>query len=477
MKKLVSLVLALCMVLSLASFATAEDAQYNMPAMNTTDSINLTVMIWDDFEMAEALAASFMELYPNITVEVLRTTTGTVTADLTNYAAAGTLPDIFMWLDLDPLLASPYMADISMYLENDEEAQTKLYDTIRNAGYIDGERCYFLAGEFLPATVYLDMNIFEQLNVEMPGQDWTWDEFVELTTTMTDPTQNIWAYTNGMYAPVTAGPIALTENAIGEFGWNGECYNFESGWADALELQLENIRLGNTAVAGSDAYLAVDPSNEWPGQTGHVAVLTDASWTLNNIYTQPLALDRGIKMVPYNPPVGAENCGQLGFLDNVSISSQCEYPREAYELMKYMFWGKDGWMKRCELFPTLVWEGTDTKAYNVPNCFPMIQDDELNAAFAALLPDLGYWNDWISFMENIQNPVTWGARTIPGFTAFLSNYYQTADFNGVNGIEAAVAEGAVNPWDYTDKLAEQGRYYYDQAMAAFYEIYGQPNAD
>ena len=264
MKKLVSLVLALCMVLSLASFAAADE--YNMPAMNTTDPITLSVMVWDDFEMTEALAASFMEQYPNITVEIIRTTTGTVTADLTNYAAGGMLPDVFMWLDLDPLLASPYMADIAPYLENDEEAQTKLYYTIRNAGYIDGKRCFFLAGEFLPATVYMDANVFEMMNVEMPAQDWTWEQFVELTQTMTDPTQGIWAYTNGMYAPVTCGPIALTENSIGEFGWNGESYNFESGWAEALELQLENIRLGNTCVGGSDAYLAVDPSNEWPAR-------------------------------------------------------------------------------------------------------------------------------------------------------------------------------------------------------------------
>lgn len=475
MKKLVSLVLALVMMLSLVAVAGAEE--YNMPAMNTTDPIHLSIMTWDDFEMTEALAASFTEIYPNITVEVIRTTTANVTADLTNYAANNSLPDIFFFLDLDPLLASPYMADITEYIENDEEAQTKLYPTIRQMGYIDGERCFFMGGEFLPATVYLDANVFETMNVEMPAQDWTWEQFVELTQSMTDPTQNIWAYTNGMYAPVTFGPISLTENAIGEFGWNGESYNFESGWAEALELQQENVRLGNTCVGGSEAYLAVDPANEWPGQTGHVAVLTDAFWTLNNIYTKPLALDRGIKMVPYNPPVGAENGGQLAFLDSVAVSSGCEHPREAYELMKYLCWGKDGWMKRCELFPTIVWEGTEDKAYTLPNCLPMIQDDELNQAFAALMPDLGYWNDWVSFMENIKNPVTWGARTIPGFNAFLANYYNGADFNGVVGIEAAIDQGAVDAYDYTALLAEQGRYYYDQAMTAFFDVYGQPAAE
>jgi hypothetical protein len=42
------------------------------------------------------------------------------------------------------------------------------------------------------------------------------------------------------------------------------------------------------------------------------------------------------------------------------------------------------------------------------------------------------------------------------------------------GIEAAIAAGTVDPYDYTDKLAEAGRKYYDEAMAVFYGVYGQP---
>ena len=471
MRKLIALALSLCMVLSLCSFASAEGT-YNMPEMNTTDEFTLTFMTWDDFEMTEALAASFMEMYPNITVEIIRTTTGDVNGDLTNMAANNSLPDVFFWLDLSPLLGSPLMADITEYIENDEEAQTKLYPTLRRMGYVDGKRCYFMAGEFLPATVYLDQNVFETLNVDMPGQDWTWDQFVELTETMTDPTQNIWAYFNGMYAPVTSGPAANTENAMGEFGWNGSSYNFAGGWVDAVELQLENVRLGNTCVSASDAYLALHPDEEWPGQTGHVAIVTDAFWTLNNIYTKPISTDRGIKMVPYNPPLGVATGGQLAFLDCVSVSAQSEHPREAYELMKYLCWGKDGWLKRAELFPELVWEGTDTKAYDVPNCLPMIEDDEVRAAVAALLPDLGYWSDWDAFLANIKNPITWGSRVIPGFQTFVDFDYHGADYNGITGIEAAISEGVVDPNDYVDILAERGQARYEEAMDAFYKAYG-----
>ena len=474
MKKTLAIILALALLLGMMSFASAE---YNMPEMNTTDEITLSFMTWDDFEMTEALAAKFMEKYPNIKVEVIRTTTADIAGELLNRAATNDLPDVYFWLDLEPLMAGKYMYDITEYVENDEEAQTLLYNTLKRVGYLDGKRCYFMSGEFLPATVYCDANVFEKMNVELPPQDWKWEDMLELIDKLADPSQGYWGYFNGMYGLVTDGPIALTDNAIGEFGWNGESYDFATGWVDSIERQNENLRLGKTVVMDSDEYQALNLGDEWPGQTGHVGIVTDAFWTLNNIYTQPISKDRGIKMVPYNPPVGAdaENAGQLAFLDFYSISYTCEHPREAYELAKYLTWGKEGWMERIKLFPELTREGnSEEKCYTVPNCLPMVTDEEVVEAYVNLMPDLGYWNDWAAFMEGIQNPVTWGSRSIPGFASFVNNYYHGSDYNGTVGIEAAIAAGTVDPYDYTDKLAEAGRQYYDEAMAVFFGVYGQP---
>ncbi len=474
MKKILALVLSLIMLASVCSFASAEG--YNMPEMNTTDEITLTFMTWDDFEMTEALAAKFMEKYPNIKVEVLRTTTADIAGELLNRAATNDLPDVYFWLDLEPLMAGKYMYDITEYIENDEEAQTMLYDTLKRVGYLDGQRCYFMAGEFLPATVYCDANVFEKMNVELPSQNWTWEEMLDLIDKLADPSQGYWGHFGGMYSYVTGGPIALTDNAIGEFGWNGEQYDFASGWVDSVETQIENLRLGKDLDVASPEYQALNLGDEWGGQTGHVGIVTDAFWTLNNIYSKPICTDRGTKMIPYNPPVGAdaENAGQLGFLDFFSISATCEHPREAYELAKFLTWGKEGWMERIQLFPTLTWESTGEKAYDVPNCLPMITDEEVVNAYIAIMPDLGYWNDWAAFMGGIQNPVTWGSRSIPGFASFVNNYYHGSDYNGTVGIENAIREGTVDPYDYTDKLAEAGRQYYDEAMAVFYGVYGQP---
>ena len=146
MKKLMTLVLALIlalvMMLGMVSFASAEE--YNMPEM-TTEEITLTFMTWDDFEMTEALAAKFMEKYPNIHVEILRTTTGDIAGELLNRAAENNLPDVYFWLDLEPLMAGKYMYDFTEYIENDEELNfraryRKRYPALRDDSTMaDGE--------------------------------------------------------------------------------------------------------------------------------------------------------------------------------------------------------------------------------------------------------------------------------------------------------------------------------------------------
>ena len=203
MKRYLSILLAMVMVLSMFTFAPAVAEETGMPEMNTTDPITLKFMLWDDYELIRALADKFEEKYPNITVELVYTTTDTVSADLTNMAANTERPDCYFWLDLDPLLANPWMADISMYLENDPEAEA-LYESVKKVGYVDGERCYFMVGEFLPAVMFLDKTVFDKLNVEMPPQDWKWDDMINIIETMTDPSQGIWAY-NYFMGPVPAG--------------------------------------------------------------------------------------------------------------------------------------------------------------------------------------------------------------------------------------------------------------------------------
>jgi multiple sugar transport system substrate-binding protein len=179
-------------------------------------------------------------------------------------------------------------------------------------------------------------------------------------------------------------------------------------------------------------------------------------------------------MVPYNAPLGedTDNAGQFGWIDMVSISATTEHPREAYEVAKFLTWGKEGWLERANQYGVITNEAGD-KIYRLPGSLPMIQDEEVNDAMAPLFPDLGYWNDWTDYLANIQNPVTFGGRTIPGFNTFITDYYHGSDYNGYTGIEGAINAGAIDPYDYTDALNAAGRQYYEDAMKVYYSVYGE----
>lgn len=463
MKKL-ALLLAIVLMAALALPAAAE-----MPAMNTEDEIKLTYAVWDSYEMYELLADEFTKLHPNISVEILQLGgTDVFMSNLANLAAEGNFPDVFQHLNLDTCIINGWFADITEYVENDEEYQAGYYESLRDVGYLDGERCFFIANKYLPVTVYLDQAVFEKENVPMPSQDWTWEEMIELMETMTRPDMEIWSY-NSFLGILSMGPVALTDGALAEFGWDGEAYHFEEGWAECVAQEAEFRRLNYRA--DTDPNYAAIMGDVWAGQSGHVAMQHDAWWTMNNIYTQSDALERGLKMVPYAPPASerVENSNALAFVDFGAVSSACEHPREAFELLKFMSYGKDGWMVKVEGFNTLVNEAGD-KIWRMPDCVPLTTDTEVWAAYRTLFDDAEYWD---GYFANLQRPVSLGGVAIPGFNTFLNDVYSLSEYNGVVGIEAAVFEGVADPYDYAEMLNERGREYYDSVMDEFYAIYGQ----
>ena len=461
MKKLLSLFVAVVLLATMAMplLASAED-----------EVIHLTYALWDDYDFNRALADYYHELHPNVEIEILELGgTDVYMANLYNMMAAGEFPDMYQLLAIDAAVTYGWMLDLTDYAENDPEWVADVPESIKGASMIEG-KVFQLAVEHLPITVYLDEAVFEKENVPMPGEDWTWEEMVELMETMTRPDLGIWAY-NSYLGLLSLGPIALVEGAIGEFGWDGEQYHFDV-WADCIAQEAEYQRLGYRALQSSEAWAAVAGSNDvWPGNSGFVAMQLDAWWTYNNIYSLSDTIERGIRMVPYPMPISEdiENGATMSFIDFAAISRTTEYPDEAYEALKFMSFSEDGWLKKCELYQTLT-NADGNLVYAMPNVVPATTNPAVWEAYRALYDDSWWWD---GFFANVMNPVPLGARNIPGFDAFLAEIYNGLDYNGVTGIEAAVFAGVADPYDYVDMLNEKGREYYDQYMETFYEIYGE----
>lgn len=428
----------------------------------TEDEITLTFASWENPALQQKMADDFMKKYPNIKVELVTVDQENWNDGLSNLANAGNLPDVYWYQgNVDIPIVNGWLGDMTEYWEADPESEDVL-TTLQETGYIDGKHKYSAAVFYQPYTVFLDENVFDKLNVDMPSADWKYSEMIDLMKQMTVPEQEIYGY-NDFTKLVTMAPIVQSDG-IGEFGWNGEKFDMTKDWAQAMTQQAEFVRSGVHApfFDTDEAEAAFGDRTLWAASTGKIAMQLDAWWT-KDLFATDEFVDKGIKWVPYPVPQGdnAETTNKPGFIDFGSYSSATEHPREAYELLKFMGWGKDGWVSRLEAYKTLQ-NDDGSKVFTYPNGLPLVQDQATWDAVAAELPDTDYYKN---YLERVKTPVPLGGAVIPGFQTFLEEVY----FGGEYGdVEAAAINGEVNPSDIAADLTEKLNQYHDEAMAEIF---------
>jgi len=454
----------------------AQPAASALPPL-TTEPVHLTFGTWHDIYQNQFLADRFTERHPNITVEVVYVPLYGHTDTLTAMAAARDLPDIFGFLDLSAPVNNGWFYDFSEFWFNDPDVNVYYLESLRGAGVIDGRAVMMVEG-FLPCVVFVDRSVFERANVPMPRFNWTYEEMVALIPELTRPDLGIFGFYN-FIGPITYAPIVLTD-ALSEFGWDGQNYNMGI-WADTLMQMNEWQQLGMRAAAGTDEWEALTGDRYlWPGVSGRIGMQMDAWWTLNNIYSQyHYRFERGLDMIPYVVPRGAnaQTNRKPAFLDFAGISAAVSHPREAYEVLKWFSFNPDAWMYRIYNFEHQL-NAYGDRFYRVPNRMPVTTVDAVWDAYRLLMPDVdgdAFLSDaFDALMRYIREPVPLGSRGILGFDAWLHEVYFNGEFNGVIGIYAAVAEGAINAHDAVPYLEARGRQFFEATLTNFRAIYGPP---
>lgn len=181
-KKSIGVLLVLCLMMTMAAF----------PAMAEGEPVTIEIMNWngggEQKAQLEAIA-EYLELNPNVKIELTTVTDGSYMAKLNTLVAADATPDIYyiaetsaiQWglngvaMDLVPL----YAADgIDMY---EHFIPASLYGS-------DG-KVYGLAYGVVNIVMYYNKTLFDQYGIEYPSRDpnnaITWDEYVELAKKLT----------------------------------------------------------------------------------------------------------------------------------------------------------------------------------------------------------------------------------------------------------------------------------------------------
>lgn len=186
MKRKITLLLSLCFILSIILapvFTSAETNTEEVPEGR------LNIWSWGAGREKEARERSveiFQEKYPQITVDHVVYPTADSVWDQKQSAAyaAGTAGDVMqMSPDYFGLLTA-YYEDLMPYAERDGLD----FDEIMTPGIMDGyilpngklEALPLLANCFLFA---YNKDMFDELGVEYPTEDWTWDDVLEMAPT------------------------------------------------------------------------------------------------------------------------------------------------------------------------------------------------------------------------------------------------------------------------------------------------------
>ncbi|MBR2697394.1 MAG: sugar ABC transporter substrate-binding protein [Clostridia bacterium] len=176
MKKALALVLAAMMLLSVAGFAVAEEAQ------------TLTIVAWDagTTPYLAAQKEAFEAAHPGVTIEYVDVASQDYPVKTTTMLSGGDASDIYMVKELPHLLdwqAAGFAEPLNSYIEA-SDYDLSGFTGIESNYAVDGEQ-YALPFRSDFWVLYYNKDLFDAAGVDYPTNDMTWEEYAELAKKMT----------------------------------------------------------------------------------------------------------------------------------------------------------------------------------------------------------------------------------------------------------------------------------------------------
>lgn len=172
---------------------TGATGTYVKPDSDVTAS--LTISNWGnpgDEDIYQAAIDRFNERYPNVTV----TNNFTQVTNWSEYinkiltsVAAGDAPDIINIATegIEFGLSKDLFLPLTNYIDQDTSVQELIADIDPNLieGFSKDGETYLLPNNWNAMMMYYNTQIFEDAGIERPADDWTWDEFLDISQQLT----------------------------------------------------------------------------------------------------------------------------------------------------------------------------------------------------------------------------------------------------------------------------------------------------
>lgn len=370
MKKIISLVLALTMSLSLAacggtsgessgSTGTADSGSSAPAGGGSGYSVDsLEVNIWDSNQLdgIQKIADEWTEK-SGVKVKVNVITWNEYWTLLEAGASGGELPDVF-WMHINE--AQKYMEgdvllNLDDYIAADQSTDLSNYYEGITAIYSNDGHQYALPKDHDTIALIYNKTIFDKYGVDYPTDDWTWQDYADAAAKITKAGK-----ADNVYG------TAMNTND-GQDGW----YNFIYDWGGyLLSEDKKSSGMDNEGTLAGMTWLADNIFPSMPAQnimadtdpdnlflSGMVGMMLQGSWMVNTFYSAENSADYAWAEIPYNDANGngqadeGERCSLYNGL-GWAVDKNTADPQAAYDLIAW-FCSEEGQKKQSEYGVTM----------------------------------------------------------------------------------------------------------------------------
>ena len=342
MKKFIALAMAVLMVLSMMSFAAADDQ-------------TLTVVTWDATTTPYLIAQkeAFEASHPGVTIEYVDVASQDYAVKTTTMLAGGDTSDIFMVKEITDNLKwqeAGYSEPLNAYME------ASGYDVSGFAGIegsyaIDGQQ-YALPFRSDFWVLFYNKDLFDAAGVAYPTNDMTWDEYADLAIKMTDADKGVYGthYHTWLSAvvnwDVADGVNTLIDGNYDDLAYYYDLYNkIEEAGACMAYTELKAAGLHYSGAFGN-GNIAMMPMGYWYVST-LIANIASGEYNVKNW---------GITAVPHAEGVAAGS--SFGNLTGVMMNAKSANKDLAWEYMAWLA-GEEGSQATASVGARPAWVSED----------------------------------------------------------------------------------------------------------------------
>lgn len=409
---------------------------------------NWNVGTEEENNLQRQLVAAYVEMHPEVTIEFVDMSgEGRWDQKLTNYAARGELPDVFMADNTPYYIQNGWAADLTSMVAEDADWQNVpqvLKDAVTYSGKVLGlPSAQFIMGYFV------NQDLFEAANLDAPTYGVSLEDFYAAVTAVTNVQQGVLGL-NEM-EPILGWYPSTQDSNLKWFSFDGAHMNYNSdGFKAAVDSALE-MRPYTWQGLSDDQKAAFASQGPWElFLNQEVGATWEGGWAVPG-YAQNATFNWDF--------VGIPGGNQAMVADILVVSATSADMAAAYDFAKWMSFSAEGYAKEAELA---------IAAERVPTRMPVSLSAESIDLYLSIVGDRPGLRQ---ALENLDNSLVESlAKIVPG--------YINARWEGKPGIDIGdnldvnigfmfgnLASGAYKFSDYSAQLEQFANNILDEASA------------